>query len=74
MGRFAHLFSSDGRLHQVTRDGDVVTDLSTGRTGFVVSESDGSSTVSDDRGRLHHVVRTGSMRTDLTTGTTWFEL
>jgi hypothetical protein len=67
-------FSSDGALHQVLRTGSVVTDLGTGRSGFVISEDRGGATIADDRGGLHQVIRTGSVSTDLSTGKTWFEL
>ena len=74
MGWIANFFSSDGGMHQVTRTGSVINDLSTGRSGFVLSDGDGMSIVSDDRGHVHQFLRNGSMTTDLTTGKTYFEI
>ena len=70
----ANIFGPDGTLHQVMRNGSVVTDLSTGRSGFVISESGGNSLVSDDRGGLHQLMKNGSITTDLSTGKTYFEI
>lgn len=74
MGWFSTFFGSDGGMHQMTRTGSMITDLSTGRTGFVLSDSDGSATVTDSQGGLHQIITNGSMSTDLTTGTTYFEI
>jgi hypothetical protein len=74
MGWFTGFFSSNDGVHQVMRTGGLVTDLSTGRSGFVVSESGDLSMVTDQRGRLHQLLRNGSMTTDLTTGKTYFEI
>lgn len=74
MGWITSFFASSGRLHQVIRTGDLVTDLSTGQSGFVVSDASGLSMVTDQRGRLHQIVKNGSMSTDLTTGATYFEI
>jgi hypothetical protein len=74
MGWISSFFSSNGGLHQVTRTGDMVTDLSTGRSGFVVSDAGGFSMVADQRGTLHQIIKNGSVSTDLTTGTTYFEI
>ena len=74
MGLFTNLFGADGRMHQVTRTGDMLTDLSTGQTGFVISDSGGTSLVSDSKGHMHQLMRSGSMTTDLTTGATYFEI
>ena len=74
MGWITSFFSSNGSMHQVARTGDLVTDLNTGRSGFVISEAAGMSLVTDQRGRLHQVIKNGSMSTDLTTGTTYFEI
>jgi hypothetical protein len=68
------LFSSNGRMHQVLRTGNLVTDLSTGQSGFVLSESGGTAMVTDQQGRLHQLLKNGSMTTDLTTGKTCFEI
>lgn len=54
--------------------GDLVTDLNTGRSGFVVSDGNGISMVTDQRGGLHRIMKNGSMSTDPTTGTTYFEI
>lgn len=67
-------FGPDGTLHQVTRNGSVVTDLSTGRSGFVISDSGDSALVSDDRGGLHQFIKNGSITTDLSTGKSYFEI
>lgn len=74
MDLFSSFSSSGGGLHQVTRTGDVVTDLSTGRSSFVISEDAGTALVSDGRGRLHDLIKNGSVTTDITTGKTWFEI
>ena len=74
MGVITSFFSSDGALHQVMRTGDLITDLTTGRSGFVVSDASGLSMVTDQRGELHQVLKNGSISTDLTTGTTYFEI
>jgi hypothetical protein len=74
MGWISSFFSSDGGLHQVMRNGAVVTDLSTGRSGFVISDGDDVSMVTDHRGQVHQYMRNGNMTTDLTTGKTYFEL
>lgn len=74
MGWITSFFSSTGGMHQVTRTGDLITDLSTGKSGFVISDAGGMSMVTDGRGDLHQVMRNGSMSTDLTTGTTYFEI
>lgn len=74
MGWTTSFFSSDGRLHQVTRTGNLLTDLTTGQTGFVVSDAGGTSMVTDQRGRLHQIMKNGSVSTDVTTGTTYFEV
>lgn len=74
MGRMRSVFGPDGRMHQITRNGSVVTDLSTGQTGFVVSDSGDLSMVTDQQGRLHQLMRNGSMTTDLSTGRTYFEI
>lgn len=74
MGWTNDLLGPDGRLHQVMRTGSMLTDLSTGRSAFVVSDSGSSSLVTDSRGRMHQLLRNGSMTTDLSTGATWFEV
>jgi hypothetical protein len=74
MGRFTGLFASSDGMHQVMRNGDLLTDLSTGKTGFVVSDSDGMALITDQQGRMHQVITTGGMSTDLTTGATYFEI
>lgn len=74
MGLFTNLFGADGSMHQVTRTGAMLTDLSAGRTGFVISDSGGTSLVSDSKGQLHQLMRNGSMITDLSTGATSFEV
>lgn len=74
MGWITSFFSSDGGMRQVTRTGALITDLSTGKSGFVVSDAGGMSMATDERGGLHQIVENGSMSTDLTTGTTYFEV
>jgi hypothetical protein len=74
MGFFTNLFSSNDGLHQVMRNGDLVTDLSTGRSGSVINESTGFTTVADDRGRTRTFIETGGITTDLSTGTSYFEI
>ncbi|MBW4042909.1 MAG: hypothetical protein HIU86_12425 [Acidobacteria bacterium] len=74
MGRISSFFGPDGSMHQVTRNGSVVTDLSTGRSGFVVSDSGSTAMVTDQHGDLHQFMRNGSMTTDLSTGRSWFEI
>ena len=74
MGWITNFFSSNGGMHQVMRTGNLVTDLSTGQSGFVVSEDGGTSMVTDHQGRLHQIMKNGSMSTDLTTGKTYFEI
>ncbi len=74
MGWISSFFSSNGGLHQVVRTGELVTDLSTGQSGFVLSDDNGFSMVADQRGNLHQIVKNGSMSTDLTTGRTYFEI
>ena len=58
----------------MVRTGELVTDLSTGQSGFVLSDDNGFSLVADQRGNLHQIVKNGSMSTDLTTGKTYFEI
>jgi hypothetical protein len=74
MGWFTSFFGPDGSMHQVTRTGSVITDLSTGQTGFVVSDNGDMSMVTDQRGQLHQLMKNGSMTTDLSTGKTYFEI
>lgn len=74
MGWISSFFGPDGGLHQVMRNGSVVTDLSTGQTGFVISDSGSTSMVTDQNGQLHQFMKNGSMTTDLTTGNTYFEI
>lgn len=74
MDGFTEFFGQDGGLHQVTRTGHVVNDLSTGRSAFVISEDSSTSLVSDDRGKLHQFLKNGSVTTDLSTGKTYFEI
>ena len=74
MGRIRNVFGPDGSMHQVMRTGSVVTDLSTGRTGFVISDSGSTSMVTDQHGNLHQLMRNGSMTTDLSTGKSYFEI
>lgn len=61
-------------MHSVLRTGSMVTDLSTGKSGFVISETGSTSTVTDSDGKLHQFLRSGSMTTDLTTGSTYFSI
>ncbi|WP_375389665.1 hypothetical protein [uncultured Amnibacterium sp.] len=70
----ASFFGPDGALHQVIRCGSTLTDVSTGRSAFVISDSGGTSLVADQDGRLHQYMKNGSMTTDLTTGATYFEI
>jgi hypothetical protein len=74
MGWITNLFGPDGSMHQVTRNGSMVTDLTTGATGFVISDSGGTSMVTDQNGQLHQFMKNGSMTTDLSTGKTYFEI
>lgn len=74
MGWITSFFSSNGDMHQVMRTGDLINDLSTGRSGFVVSDDGGMSMVTDERGQLHQFMKNGSVTTDLTTGATYFEI
>lgn len=74
MGWISSFFSSNGGMHQVVRTGSLITDVSTGRSGFVVSDAGGMSMISDDRGQLHQIIKNGSVSTDLTTGETYFEI
>ena len=73
MGWISSFFSSNDGLHQVVRTGGLVTDLSTGQSGFVLSDDNGFSMITDQRGTLHQIVKNGGMTTDLTTGATYFE-
>jgi hypothetical protein len=74
MGRIRSVFGPDGSMHQVMRNGSLVTDLSTGQSGFVISDSGGTAMVTDQQGQLHQLLKNGSMTTDLTTGKTYFEI
>lgn len=74
MGWITSFFSSNGGFHQVIRNGAALTDVSTGQTGFVLSDSEGFAMVVDQQGGLHQIVKNGSMSTDLTTGSTYFEI
>jgi hypothetical protein len=74
MGFFTDLFSSNDGLHQVMRNGDLVTDLSAGRSGYVINESAGFTTVADDRGQTRTFIETGGITTDLSTGKSYFEI
>ena len=74
MGWITSFFSSDGGVHQVMRTGNEITDLTTGQSGFVISDDGDLSMVSDQQGQLHQIIKNGSMSTDLTTGTTYFEI
>ena len=60
MSGITDLFGQDGSLHQVLRTGSMLTDLSTGRSGFVISESGDTSTVTDQRGGMHQFLRNGT--------------
>lgn len=74
MGWISSFFGTDGGLHQVMRTGSLLNDLSTGASGIVVSDSGGTSLVTDQNGQLHQLIRNGSMTTDLSTGATYFEI
>jgi hypothetical protein len=74
MGGITSFFGPDGGIHQIMRNGSVVTDLSTGRSGFVISDDGGTSLVTDQDGQLHQLMKNGSMTTDLSTGTSSFEI
>jgi hypothetical protein len=74
IGWITSFFSSSGGVHQVMRTGDLITDLNTGQSGFIVSGAGVMAMVTDRHGRLHQIMKDGSMSTDLTTGTTYFEI
>ena len=74
MGWIKSFFSSNGDMHQVMRTGELINDLTTGQSGFIVSDAGGISLVTDQRGGLHQIMKNGSVSTDLTTGTTYFEI
>jgi hypothetical protein len=74
MSWITNLFGPDGGMHQVVRNGSMLTDLSTGQSGFVISDSGGTSMVTDQNGRLHQFIKNGGMTTDLSTGKSYFEI